>query len=252
MEKLKTLIVDDEAHARQALRGMLSQNFPQVEIVADVPSVPEAVKAINKYKPQVVLLDIEMPGYSGLDLLDFFEPEQVTFDIIFITAYNEYALQAFELAAIDYLLKPTRIDQLERAFERIVRKKQESRSKQYLALKENLEANSAKKIAFQTAEGLQFFPIQELLYLKADSSYTHIVFVDGTKLTVSKSLQEYNGLEDTGYFMRINRSYIINIYEIEKISKKEGGFVRMKNGDEINLSSEKRQLLYDRFGDITY
>ncbi len=248
---LNVLIVDDEAHARAALRGIIVSNLKDITILDEVSSVPDAVKAIHKLKPDVVLLDIEMPGYLGIDLLDFFNPQEINFSIIFVTAYNDYALKAFDIAAVDYLLKPTRVDQLERALNR-VRNNNENTFDNYYALKENLEKRKFEKIAFQTADGLLISDVNDILYLKADSAYTHVFFKNGNKITITKTLQEFNSLEETGNFMRINRSFIINLNCIEKISKKDGGYVIMNNSEEISASLEKRQILYDRFKDFIF
>lgn len=247
---MNILIVDDETNARAALRGMIESNFPEIQIVDEAESLPEAVKKIRKLKPQVVLLDIEMPGYLGIDILDFFDPQEVDFKIIFITAYNEYALKAFDLAAVDYLLKPTRVDQLKRAFLRVKDENNEQKEA-YFALKENLDSRSLQKLAIQTGEGLVVSEVKNIRYFKADGAYTHIHFVDGQRITVSRSLQEYNVLEETKNFFRVNRSYIINIDCIAKISKKDGGFVQMDNGDEISATLEKRQILQSFFANRT-
>lgn len=244
---MKVLIVDDEVNARAALHGMITANFSDIQIVGEVSSVPEAVKAIHQNDPDVVLLDIEMPGYLGIDLLDFFDEKAIRFKIIFVTAYNDYALKAFDLAAVDYLLKPTRMEQLKRAFDRV--SLPENDAKSYQVLKENLQGRSISKIALQTAEGLQICQLSDIRYFKADGAYTHIHFVSGQRITVSRSLQEYNALEETGKYFRINRSYIINVEHIVKISKKDGGFVQMDNGDEISATPEKRNLLQHFFKD---
>lgn len=179
---MKVLIVDDEKNARLALRGMIENNFKTYEIIGEAESVPEAVKMIHKLKPNVVLLDIEMPGYLGIDLLDFFEPDDIHFKIIFITAYNDYALKAFDIAAVDYLLKPTRIEQLKRAFERVENLDNLPENKEkYIALKDNLESGSLNKLAIATAEGLEIVNATDIRYLKANGPYTHIHFIDGRK-----------------------------------------------------------------------
>lgn len=251
MNKLKVLLIDDEKNARLALTGMITSNFPDIEIVREAENVPDAVKAIHKLKPDVILLDIEMPGYLGVNILDFFDSKDITFKIIFVTAYNDYAIQAFEMAAIDYLLKPTRIDQLKRAFDRI-RTEQNNSNEQYAALKENLSGKKLSKIAFNTSEGLIISNLEQIRMLKADGSYTHICFTDDNKVTVSKSLQEYKELEDSQLFFRINRSYLINISCIEKISKKDGGNVVLDNGLELSISLEKRNKLAELFKDKTF
>lgn len=247
---MNVLIVDDETNARAALRGMIESNFPEIQIMDEAENLPEAVKKIRKLKPQVLLLDIEMPGYLGIDILDFFDPQEVDFKIIFITAYNEYALKAFDLAAVDYLLKPTRVDQLKRAFLRI-KEDSNGQKESYFALKENLDSRSLQKLAIQTGDGLVVTEVSKIRYFKADGAYTHIHFVDGQRITVSRSLQEYNVLEETKNFFRVNRSYIINIDCITKISKKDGGFVQMDNGDEISATLEKRQILQSFFANRT-
>lgn len=246
---MKILIVDDEKNARLALRGMIETNFSEHEIIDEAESIPDAVKAIHKHQPDVVLLDIEMPNYLGIDLLDFFDTKEITFKIIFITAYNDYAVQAFELAAVDYLLKPTRIEQLKRAFDRVL---QHTNNENYKALKENLDKQILSKIAFTTAKGLIIEPIENIIFLKADGSYTHIHLGDGTRITVTKRLQDYNTLNDTGRFLRVNRSYIINLYQITKISKRNDGFVTMSNGEEISISPENREKLYVFFKDTIF
>ena len=251
MNKLKVLIVDDEFNARAALKGMIHSNFDYIEIIGEAESVPEAVKWIHGKKPDIVLLDIEMPGYLGTDLLDFFNVEDINFAIIFVTAYNDYAIRAFELSAVDYLLKPTRVEQLDRAFQRVLKQNRAEESQKLTLVKSNLEQNTWKQVAIQTAEGLLIKNLDEIVLLKADSAYTHIYFSDNTKITITKTLSEYMALENSNHFIRINRSYLINLHHIERISKKDGGFVKMTNGEEIAASIEKRQLLYERFRDRT-
>jgi two-component system LytT family response regulator len=146
------------------------------------------------------------------------------------------------------LLKPTRIEQLQRAFNRIAGPDQEE-NEQYLVLKENLKTPAISKIAFQTSEGLVISKLEEIRYLKADGAYTHIHFTNNQRITVTKTLQEYNILEETGSFFRVNRSYILNVHCIAKISKKDGGFVVMDNGEEISATLEKRNQLYNFFRD---
>lgn len=116
---MKSIIVDDEVNARLALRGILEENFPNIVILAESKDVPSAVKAIHEHKPDLVFLDISMPGYSGLELLKFFDESQINFKIIFVTAFSEYAINAFELSAVGYILKPVRIDALEKALQKV-------------------------------------------------------------------------------------------------------------------------------------
>lgn len=241
---MKVLIVDDEANARAALRGIINHHFPHIHIIDEVSSVPEAVKSIRKNTPDLVLLDIEMPGYLGTEILDFFDPQEINFSIVFVTAYSNYALKAFDLAAVDYILKPTRVELLDRAIQRAIMNKKHYEN--YYTLKESLTNNRVEKIALQTAEGLTICETKHIVYLKADGAYTHFIFDDGHKITITKTLQEYEVLEELSSFFRISRSYIINLNNISKVIKKDGGYLIMVNGETINASAEKRQLLYDR------
>ncbi|MEO7530559.1 MAG: response regulator, partial [Sediminibacterium sp.] len=136
MQKIRAIIVDDEPNARRALRGLLEENFSQVEILAESKNVPEAVKAINKHKPDLVFLDIAMPGYSGFELLDFFDEQSLNFKIIFVTAYSEHSLRAFETSAVDYILKPVRLEHIARALKKIKVEETVNENRQYGVLKE--------------------------------------------------------------------------------------------------------------------
>lgn len=240
---MKALIVDDENNARLALRGILELHFPEIEVADEAKDLPEAVRKINLLQPDLVFLDIEMPGYSGMELVNFFEPDQVKFKIIFVTAYSDYALQAFEISAIDYLLKPVRKEQIARALEKIF----PTTNSQIQALRDNLSDGNEKRIGLQLGDGLLFVKLGDLLYLKADGSYTHIYLADGQKLTVTKKLLEYEKLALWGDFMRIHRSHIINLNKISRILKQDGGIVVMCDGEEFSISPEKKQALMAMF-----
>ena len=238
---MNVILVDDELNARLALKGIIEENFPEITILDLCKDVPEAVKSIHKHNPHLVFLDISMPGYSGLELLQFFN-DSMNFKIVFVTAYSEYAINAFELSAIDYILKPVKIDALERA----IKKAKESVFNIEL-LKENLAHDLPQKIALQTGDGITFLNLDEILYLKADGSYTHFITTLNKKITVSKRLSEYERLEKLGSFIRIHRSHLINYNCIQKILKQDGGSVVMFNGDILSISNEKKQALMDLF-----
>ncbi|MDP2187275.1 MAG: LytTR family DNA-binding domain-containing protein [Sphingobacteriaceae bacterium] len=240
---MKVLLVDDETNARLALRGILEFHFPEIDIAGEAKDLPEAVRKIHQLQPDVVFLDIEMPGYSGLELVNFFESDQISFKIIFVTAYSEYALQAFEISAIDYLLKPIRKEQIGRALEKLT----PTLKLQMEALRENLDDTAHKRIALQLSDGLLFVQLNDILYLVADGSYTHIYLRDGQKLTVTKKLLEYEKLEQWGKFMRIHRSHIVNLEMINRILKQDGGIVVMCDGKQFSISNDKKQVLMTRF-----
>ena len=239
---LKAIIVDDEGKARRILERFIVEYCPQLEIVAVVENVPEAVKAIQKTNPDVVFLDIEMPGYNGFQLLEFFD--QIDFEIIFTTAYSEFALRAFQVSAIDYLLKPIQIDQLTLAVQKLVKIHGNSLIRQRLAtLQKNLEEHKIKKIIIPLSEGSLFVELKDILYLKAEGSYANIFFKDGNKVIVSKNLKDYEDqltLEE-GFF-RTHRSFLVNTYYIKQISS-DGSEATMINEAIINISRERKQEL---------
>lgn len=243
---MKALIIDDEKNARLALRGILSEHFPNIEIVGESHDIPNAVKAIHKLKPKLLFLDISMPGYSGLELLNFFDEDDVKFKIIFVTAYSEYAIKAFELSAVDYVLKPINIEDLERAIKKVIHQHQSQLS----LLKDNLSHDQPKKIALSTGNGISFINLNDILFLKADGSYTHFHLIDNQKITLSKKLSEYIKLEKLGSFLRIHRSHIINCNRISKVVKNDGGYVIMEDKTELSISADKKTILYDTFKNI--
>ena len=201
--------------------------------------VPHAVKAIQKFKPDVVFLDIEMPGYNGFQLLDFFEG--IDFEIIFTTAYSEFALKAFQVSAIDYLLKPIQIDQLVAAVKKLEKIHGNSQVRQRLeTLQKNLEEYKIKKIVLSLSEGSMFVELKDILYLKAEGSYANVFFKEGNKVIVSKNLKDYEDqlTQEEGFF-RTHRSFLVNTNYIKNISS-DGTEATMVNQSIINISRERK------------
>lgn len=166
-----------------------------------------------------------------------------------MTAFAEYAINAFELSAVDYILKPIRIDALHRALSKVNDNKSVESLK---VLQGNLEVPQNKKIALNTGDGITFIELLDILYLKADGSYTHFFLSNKNKITVSKKISEFERLEQVGNFMRIHRSHIINLERIQKILKQDGGTVIMDNGDELSISSEKKVVLLEKFNSFRF
>lgn len=245
MQKIRAIIVDDEPNARMALRGMLEENFSQVEILSECKSVPEAVKTINNLKPNLIFLDIAMPGYSGFELLDFFDEQHLNFKIIFVTAYSEHSLRAFEISAVDYILKPVRLEHITRALKKITLGETVNENRQYKVLKENFSNQSEKKIVLQTAETIFVVRMDDIIYLQADGSYTHFYTTTHGILTITKKLIDFEYLENGGPFFRSHRSYILNLNHIKRVDKKE--FIIVMNNDaEIYLAQDKKNQLLEK------
>ena len=245
MQMIRAIIVDDEPNARRALRGLLEENYSQVEIMTECKNVPEAVKAINKHKPDLVFLDIAMPGYSGFELLDFFDDQHITFKIVFVTAYSEHSLRAFETSAVDYILKPVRLEHIARALKKVSIEEPVNETRQYKVLKENFSNQADKKIVLQTAETIFVVRMDDIIYLQAEGSYTRFYTTSHGVLTITKKLIDFEYLENTGPFFRTHRSYIVNLNQIKKVDKKEY-LLFMNNDAEVYLAQDKKNLLLEK------
>ncbi len=237
---LKAIIIDDEPKARRVLCALIEQNCSNVQILATAEDVPEAVKQINKYKPDLIFLDIEMPGFTGFQLLDFFE--NVDFQIIFTTAYSEYALQAFQVSAVDYLLKPIEITDLKLAIEKVEKQQKVVDQNMHLeALKANLNPNgNLKKVALPVADGFVFVEPEDVIYLQADGSYTHILLADGQKLLVTKKIKTFDQILNHPCFFKTHRSYLVNLNRIQQYVRQDGGYIIMSNGDRVSLARDRK------------
>lgn len=233
---LTTIIIDDEAPARNVLKEMIEATGLPVTILAMAEDVPGGVKAINKYNPDFIFLDIEMPQYNGFQLLDFFDT--IHFDIIFATAYSEYAVQAFQVSAVDYLVKPIQLDYLISAIER-VQQNQHATKERYDVLKKNNAAKEIQRLALPVTNGLLFADINDIIYIEAEGSYCNFHFADGRKILVSRKIKEFETLlQPTGDFFRTHRSYIINLNKIKQYVKSDGGYIVMSNNKSVSISRE--------------
>jgi len=237
---LKALIIDDEKAARFTLQTIVEQYCPDIEIVGIASDVPQAVLLINKNEPDLVFLDIEMPGYSGFDLLDFFK--KIDFEIIFVTAYSQYAIKAFEVSAMDYILKPVEIEQIVAAVEKVKEKRSKgSLSERIELVKQVYRENKIEKIALPMSDGLHFIRIDEIVLFEADRAYTDIFLVDGSKHTVSKAIRSFEEiLQDRTNFFRPHRSYLINLAHIKKYLRGES-MVLMDNKATVIVARDKKQ-----------
>ncbi|MCC6701401.1 MAG: response regulator transcription factor [Fluviicola sp.] len=243
---MKAIIIDDEPMARQLLNGILQQHCPQVEVVDLCPNLPEGVKSIHKNQPDLVFLDIEMPGHSGLELLDFFNDADVNFSIIFTTAYNQYAIKAFKLSAIDYILKPLDAESIIDAVNRFEANR--NKGMDFSILKENLSSGSqSKKLAIHTVSSILFLELKEICFLKADGAYTQIHSKDGNKIISSRSLKYFEQtLSDHPNFIRCHKSFIVNVDEITEYVKTDGGSLLVNGKHEVAVSSDKWQEVLEK------
>ena len=238
MKKIKAIIVDDEENARSLLYNFLTEYCDTVTVIGQAEDVKSAVKLINKNDVDLVFLDIEMPNENGFKLFDYFN--RPNFKTIFCTAYSEYALKAFEVSAVDYLLKPIGIKKLLEAVKKVEAIKRETQL-EIEVLKENLFQNKIKKIGVHLNEGLVFMNIDDICYFEADGSYTKIAHIHGEDLAVKKIKHFEDLLGENQGFFRIHRSYLINIAHLKKYTKKEGTSVICHDDKTLVVARERRE-----------
>ncbi len=237
---LRTIIIDDEAHVRDTLTKLLARYCPQIEIIGEAVSVASGLKAIKELHPELVLLDIQMEDGSGFDLLNTL-PE-IDFKIIFITAYDNFAVHAFRFSAVDYLVKPVNPELLSEAVGRAVQMIREHQQIQMNALQENLKniGHQHKKIILKTSDNIHLLELQDIICCESDGNYTHVITEEGNKILVSKTLKEYDDLLGGYCFYRVHKSYLINLTHIRRFEKHEGGYLVLTNGMKVPVASRKR------------
>ncbi len=235
------IIIDDEAKGRLALKEKLIRYCPDVKLLAEASNGNEGIAAIEHHHPQIIFLDIEMPGMSGFDMLG--QLPDKNFHIIFTTAYNQYAIKAIKYAAFDYLLKPIDIEELIGAITKIKDLEVNQTKQQLASLSENLlhPRKKLNKLAIPTLEGLLFYNINDIVYLEANSNYSNIFFTNGQKIIASKTLKDFEELLPDDVFFRPHHSYIINLNCIKKYIKGDGGQIEMQNGAYIEVSRRKKE-----------
>ena len=246
---MKAIIIDDEKRARISLTYILQEYCPEVTVVAECENLPEGIKAIRKQQPDIVLLDIEMPGHSGLELLDFFDENEVNFSIIFTTAYNEYALKAFKFSAVDYLLKPINPDELVDALKRV--EKQKLKIENYKVFHENIKQEMLNKIAVPSGNSILFIETLDIIFIKGEGAYSEIFCQNNIKHLVSRNLKNFEDiLCFDNRFIRVHKSYIVNMSYCNAFLKSDGGSLILKSGQNIPVSAEKASLIMDYFSMI--
>jgi two-component system, LytTR family, response regulator len=239
---ITAIIVDDEEKSRVTLQDLVNKYCGTIKICELCDSVESAVKAIDKHNPQLVFLDIEMPYENGFVLLE--KVKEPGFDVIFVTAYGHYAIQAIKSNAIDYLLKPIDVDELRVAVDKVEKRQNSSseRLKNFESLLSAIKSKSAK-IAVPTFDGLQMIRAEDIIKCVADESYTDIYLTDGKKFTVSKLLKEYENLLSGLNFFRVHNSCLINLAHVNRYVKGEGGYVVMCDGESVEVSRRKKPEL---------
>ncbi|MCB2222042.1 MAG: LytTR family DNA-binding domain-containing protein [Bacteroidetes bacterium] len=248
---LKTIIVDDEDHVRGTLGKFLEKYCPKVTIAGEAGSVQEAYEVISKIQPDLVLLDIQLGDGTGFDLLKKFELPP--FKVIFITAHDEFAVQAFKVSALDFILKPVNPIELQEALTKAQQVLQDELRIKLEALETNLqkENSAGKKIVIKTLENIYVIDTNDIVYCESDGSYTTIFTIENETIVSSKPIKEYDELLTTYGFFRVHRSYLINLAFIKRFEKQDGGYVILSENAKVPVASRKRDELIELLDHIS-
>ena len=241
---IKAVIIDDEKQAVLTLESALREFCPQVEIVGTANSAFEGMKIIQTTKPMLVFLDIEMPIMTGIEMIEKISDRQ--FEVVFVTSYNQYAVRAFKVSAIDYILKPINIIELINAVNKVSERKNIISKSIFSEQDEKLKNIFSGKIGISTLEGTEYVLISDIILFEADGSYTKIYTKDGSKRLVSKNLKHFETILIEDNFYRVHKSFLINIAYIKKYApSKDGGTIEMVNGSTILVARSTKSLLSD-------
>jgi len=241
--KLEAIIVEDETNSREILRNYLAKYCPSVNLVGEAASIEEAKTLVEKHSLDLVFLDVEMPFGTGFDLLE--QLPNRTFETVFVTAYNQYAIDALNSHAAYYLMKPINIDELIKAVDYVteIRTKEDALEDRVLTPKLNKVDG---KITLPQQDGFQILNVADILYCKADDNYTEI-YLENKKILVSKTLKYFEEALTKFAFARIHKSYLVNVNEVVKYRKGKGGSVVVSNGKELLVSASKKKDLLAYF-----
>lgn len=248
---MKIIIVDDEKRIRNTLINVLKLHYSNAIVVAEASDVNTAIEAINIHKPDVVLLDIKMPGGTGFDLLKKLMP--LTFKVIFITAFDKYAIEAFKFSAVDYLLKPVMpselVDALKRTEHQLNNENANAKLEVFIANMNNI-SKEGKKIVLNSQDKMHVISINDIIRCEADGNYTVFVLADKRNIVVSRSLKEYDDMLSPMGFFRSHNSHLINLTFIDHLDKKDGGVLIMKDGSQALVSARKQSELVAAINNI--
>jgi two-component system, LytTR family, response regulator len=243
---IKTIIVEDEPRGLNTLKKLLQDYCPEITVIAECSDAEAAKEKIELLNPQLVFLDISLPGKNSFELLA--ELEQISFEIIFVTAFNEYTLQAFHYSAVDYLMKPIDedllVEALKRAEKRIALNSQANNDNNVSALLHNvqkMQSPQEMKLCIHSLKGFQVVDLKDVLYCEASGSYTNFYFVEKHVVCTAKTMLEYEELLEDAGFVRIHKSYLVNLLHIKEYLKGEGGSVVLSNGTEIEVARRKKE-----------
>lgn len=245
---IKSIIIDDELHCVETLNLLLTEYCPGVQVIEQCHSAKKGLDAIEKLKPDLVFLDIEMPVMNGFELLE--QLSSISFAIIFTTSYDQYAIKAIRFSALDYLLKPIDPKELIRAVKKVEEERHLPFAEQFQILLNQIHGigGSFSKIAVPTAEGFELIYAEQIICCEANDNYTHFLLKDKSKIVACRTLKEIEEqLQGFPLFVRVHNSYIINLNEVTKYIRGEGGYLVMSDGSTVNVSRSRKEYLLKHF-----
>lgn len=246
---MRTVIIDDEKNARDTVKGILAMLTNDIEVVAEAEGVETGKKAIEKYNPDLVFLDIRMKDGTGFDMLR--KLSSYDFALVFLTAHDEYALEAFRFSAIDYLLKPVDPDEIKSTLERA--RKQSINNQELLnILLENMEktTSQSRKIVLKSSDTIHLVRSEDIIHCESADNYTRFYLTAGKPILISQSLKNFEEMLTPLGFLRVHQSHLINLEHISKIDRKDGCNVEMTNGTNVPVAVRKKDILMKRLGEL--
>ena len=245
---IKAILIDDEVHCLDTLNIILHDYCPEVQVLQLCLSAKQGLAAIEKHHPSLVFLDIEMPTMNGFDLLEHFS--EIPFSVIFTTSYDQYAIKAIRFSALDYLLKPIDPKELIIAIRKVQSQKNLPSAEQFQMLMNQVKHNETgfHKIAVPTSDGFDLIPADQLIRCEAYDTYTHLFLKNKTKITACRTLKEVElQVQDFPFFLRVHHSFIVNLNEVTKYVRGEGGYLVMSDGSTVNVSRSRKEALMKWF-----
>jgi len=247
---IRSILIDDELHCLNSLSIQLQEHCPGVEILAKCMSGAKALEAVENMKPELVFLDIEMPTMNGFEFLE--RCGQISFSVIFTTSYDQYAVKAFRISALDYLLKPIDPEELVAAVQKVGDQKSRPLTEQFRMMIEQIQNRNRgiTKIGIPTNEGFELVPADQIIYCEANNNYTHLYLRDKTKIVACRCLKDLEEqLLDFKSFLRVHHSYLVNLNEVTRYIRGDGGYLVLANGTTVNVSRGRKDALM-KFLDI--
>lgn len=238
---IKAILVDDDTLSRKALSIQLHKHCPEVKVLAECSAAQEGLLAIEAFQPEVVFLDVEMPLMNGFEMLQ--QLDKISFQVIFTTGYDAYAIKAIKFSALDYLLKPIAKEDLKQAVAKIQLSAFPRQELDTLLHQLHTRTYALQKIALPTLKGFKMISLESIIRCESEGNYTHVYLKKGEHLLVSRQLREIEGLLDGHFFLRVHHSHVINLNEITQYMRGEGGWVVMSDNTSVNVSRSRKEGL---------